>query len=83
MQPLIDNENSENIVSRVLVDHLKLETKLHHHPYIIGWIKKGPSIKVTNLCHVPISIGKFYQDSVACNVVDMDTCHIFGKTMAT
>ena len=29
-----------------------------------------------NLCHVPISIGKFYQDSVICDVVVMDTCHI-------
>ena len=38
--------------------------------------KKGPSIKVTNLCHVSISIGKFYQDFVACDVVDMDACHI-------
>ena len=26
--------------------------------------------------HVPTSIGKFYQDSVACDVVDMDKYHI-------
>jgi len=25
-------------------------------------------IKVTILCHVPISIGKFYQDFVACDI---------------
>ena len=29
-----------------------------------------------DLCHVPISIGKFCQDFVACNVVDIDACHI-------
>ena len=27
-------------------------------------------------CHVPISIDKFYQDIVTCDVFDMDTCHI-------
>ena len=37
---------------------------------------KKASIKVTNLCHVPNSIGKFYQDYVACDVVGMDACYI-------
>ena len=31
---------------------------------------------VTDLCHVPLSIGKFSEDYVACDVVDMDNCHI-------
>ena len=56
---IINNGNCENIVSRALVDFLKLETKPHHHPYNIKWIKKGPCIKVIDLCYVPISIGKF------------------------
>ena len=38
---IIDNGSCENIVSRALVDHLKLETKSHHHPNDIGWIKQG------------------------------------------
>ena len=29
-----------------------------------------------NLCHVPISIDKFYQDFATCYVVDMDAYHI-------
>ena len=57
---IIDNESYENIVSRALVDYLKLETKPHPHLYTIGLIKNGSSIKVTDLCHVSISIGKFY-----------------------
>ena len=58
------------------MDYLKLEKEPHPHHYIIGWIKKGPSINITDLYHIPILIDKFYQDYVACNVVDMDTCHI-------
>jgi len=73
MQPHIDNEN---IVPKAVVDHLKLKTELHPHPYIICWIKKGHSIKIIDLSHVSISSDKFYQDSVACDVVDMDACHI-------
>ena len=61
---------------RALVDHLKLDTKQHHNPYAIGWIKKGPSITVKDLCHVPIFFSKFYQDFVACDIVDMDKCHV-------
>ena len=29
-----------------------------------------------NLYHVPILIGGYYQDSVTCDVVGMDACHI-------
>ena len=72
---IVDNVSCENIVSRTLVVHWKLETitspSLHH------WVdQERPCIKVKDLCHVPISIGEFYQDSVACDVVDMDKCHI-------
>ena len=63
-------------MSRAHVDNLKLEMKPHYHPYAIGWIKKGFSIQVMNLCHVPISIGEVYTDYVACDVVDMDKCYI-------
>ena len=73
---IINNDNCENIISTALVDYLKLEMEPHPHPYTIEWIKKGPCIKVTNLYQVSISIGKFYQDSVTCDVVDMNACHI-------
>jgi len=53
--------------------------KPHPHTYTIGGIKKSPCIKVTNLCHVPISIGKFYQDFTTCDIVDMDACHIHSE----
>ena len=73
---IIDNDNCENIVSTALVDYLKLEMEPSRHPYTIGWIKKVPCMQVTNLCHVFVSIGNFYQDSVTCDAVDMDACHM-------
>ena len=72
----IDNKSCENIVSRAHLDYLKLDTEPHPHPYTIGWIRKGPSIKVNDICHISVSVDKFYQDFVACNVIDMDTSHI-------
>ena len=58
------------------MNYLKLETEPQPHHYTIGWVKKNLSIKITDLCHVPISIDKFYQDTVACDVVDMDAYHV-------
>jgi len=59
---IIDNKNCENIVSRALIIHMKLEKEPHPHPYTICWIKKDFSIKVTDLYHVPISVSKYYQE---------------------
>jgi len=73
---IIDNGSCKNIMFRALV---KLEMNPHHHSYAIEWIKEGPGIKVTNLGLVPISISKYYQDCVACDVIDMDKCHIFWR----
>jgi hypothetical protein len=73
---IIDGGSGENIVSKVMVAKLGLTTERHLTPYKIGWIKRGTETLVTERCRFTFSIGKHYSDSLLCDVVEMDACHI-------
>nr|GEY53840.1 hypothetical protein [Tanacetum cinerariifolium] len=48
----------------------------------IGWIKKGPTLKVNEFCKVPLAIGKHYNELVTCDVFYIET-KLENKTLAT
>ncbi|PKU73240.1 RNA-directed DNA polymerase [Dendrobium catenatum] len=73
---LIDSGCTENVISRAVVQALKLKTTKHPQPYKISWVKKGMEIMVTETCRVQFSIGKHYTCEVLCDVVEMDVCHL-------
>ncbi|GJX19628.1 hypothetical protein Tco_0222305 [Tanacetum coccineum] len=73
---IIDGGSCENLVSKALVKDFKLPIEPHHSPYQIGWIKKGPTLMVIEICKVPLAIGKHYNELVTYDVVDMEACHV-------
>ena len=73
---VIDDGSCENVVSQEVVDKLGLQTELHPQPYKLTWLKKDNEVKVTKRCLVNFSIRQKYQDSVLCDVVHMDACHL-------
>nr|GEY64200.1 Asp_protease_2 domain-containing protein [Tanacetum cinerariifolium] len=66
----------DNLVYMALVKAFKLPTEPHLNTYLIGWIKKGPAIKVTKICKVPLAIGKHYNELVNYDIVDMEACYV-------
>ena len=73
---VIDGESCENMVSEEVVDKLGLKTKVDPYPYKLTWLKNGNDIRVSKRCVVSFSIRKKFQDSVCCDVVNMDACHL-------
>lgn len=73
---VIDSGSCENVVSDEAVQKLALVTKTHPNPYKLSWLKKGTEVTVSKRCLVPFSIGAKYKDSVWCDVINMDACHL-------
>ncbi|XP_022856722.1 uncharacterized protein LOC111377826 [Olea europaea var. sylvestris] len=76
MRFIIDVDNCENVISEVAVQKLKLTTEPHPASYSLAWLKQGNEICVTSHVFVTFSISSAYRNSVWCDVVPMDACHL-------
>jgi hypothetical protein len=73
---IIDGGSEENVMSKEMVSKLGLKIEKHPAPYKIGWIKRGTETLVTERCCFTYSIGKHYSNSILCDVMEMDACHL-------
>ena len=73
---MINTGSCENIISSEAVEKLGITTEQHPKPYKLAWLRKGGELIVSKRAIIPFSIGSKYKDSVWCNVVAMDACHL-------
>lgn len=73
---VIDGGSCENLVFDVMVDKLQLKCEAHPTPYHVSWIKKKNTMIIDKRCLISFSIGKAYKDTIWCDVILMDACHI-------
>ncbi|XP_074278650.1 uncharacterized protein LOC141602245 [Silene latifolia] len=72
---IIDSGSCTNVVSKELVDELKLQTKNHNKPYKLHWLNGDNGIQVRKQALVSLSLGP-YNDDIWCDVIPMSACHI-------
>ncbi|XP_074303038.1 uncharacterized protein LOC141637460 [Silene latifolia] len=72
---IIDSGSCTNVVSKELVDELKLQTKNHNKPYKLHWLNGDNRIQVRKQALVSLSLGP-YNDDIWCDVIPMSACHI-------
>nr|GEZ40988.1 transposon Ty3-I Gag-Pol polyprotein [Tanacetum cinerariifolium] len=79
--------SSPKTLPEALVKAFKLPTEPHHSPYQIGCIKKGPTLKVIEICKVPLAIGKHYNDGKTIAIFPLSVVSsemkLENKTLAT
>ncbi|XP_050217488.1 uncharacterized protein LOC126668325 [Mercurialis annua] len=73
---VIDAGSCENIISAEAFQKLGIQTEKHPKPYKLAWLKKGGEVSVTLRALVLFSVGARYRDSVWCDVVAKDACHL-------
>jgi len=72
---IVDSGSCCNCCSTRLVDKLALTIIPHPKSYKLHWLNESGDLPVQHQVKVKLSIGK-YEDSVLCDVVPMEACHV-------
>ena len=72
---IIDGGSFTNTISSYLVHALSLSTWRLPSPCYMQWMNQSGTLKITHRARVKFSMGN-YVDSVDCNVVPMNACHL-------
>ncbi|GJW20649.1 putative reverse transcriptase domain-containing protein [Tanacetum coccineum] len=73
---VVDPESCDNLIAEEAVQKLRLKTKDHPKLYKLQWLKKGGELTVSKGVLITFSVGPTYKDSVRCDMVPMDVCHL-------
>jgi hypothetical protein len=57
-----------------VVKKLRLNTKMHHKPHSLNWIRKDYKFPIKKKCIIKFAITSKYVDEVICDVVPLETC---------
>ncbi|GJS94328.1 putative nucleotidyltransferase, ribonuclease H [Tanacetum coccineum] len=73
---VVDPGSCDNLIAEEAVQKLGLKIENRPKPYKLQWLKKGGEVTVSKRVLVAFSVGTTYKDSVWCDVVPMDACHL-------
>jgi hypothetical protein len=73
---LFDLSSQVNLISKLIVKKLGLETTPHLKPYPLGWVCDSAKLQVTKKCRLKIVIALNLVDEVELDVVSLDICGI-------
>ena len=72
---VVDSGSTENMVSCEMVNKLNLKRIPYDFPYKVSWLSNVQSLIVNEQAMVDFKIGE-YKDSVLCDILPMDCCHL-------
>jgi hypothetical protein len=71
---LIDSGFQSNLISGEVVKQLGLNTKMHHKPYSLKWIRNNHKLHIIKKFTLKFSISSKFLDEVTCDVVPLNEC---------
>ncbi|XP_057808911.1 uncharacterized protein LOC131023389 [Salvia miltiorrhiza] len=73
---IIDTGACENVIASEVVKKLAIADEPHPQPYSLAWLQNGNTILVNRRAMVTFSIGSKFTDTIWCDIVPMDACHL-------